>query len=345
MKIIKILKIKTAILGIAMLSLFGLGSTPSQAAQVSFDFFYSNLSPQGSWYSSAEYGQVWRPYDVDYNWNPYYDGHWVYTDLGWTWVSDYEWGSIPYHYGTWVMDANLGWVWVPGYVWAPAWVVFRSGPDYIGWAPVAPQFSVGFSASYSAPTAGPFVFVSTGDFLAPRVRTYVVPEQQSTVILNRTRIENNLVVENNVVVNRGPEPSLVERASGHAVRAVRIEQVHGVAAEPHFSRADLRVDPEHMRGGVRAAEPVSTGRPMTGAQKPDSERAFPRPGRRPAEMTPPAPRPDATPPAPVVTPDGKQGQANPPAKQDTGKSKKATKPPKKKKSGNRETEPGKEQTP
>ena len=335
----KIIKINTAILGIAMMLLLGLSSTPLQAAQVSFDFFYSNLSPHGSWHASVEYGQVWRPSVDDYNWNPYYDGHWVYTDLGWAWVSDYDWGSIPYHYGTWALDADLGWVWVPGYVWAPAWVVFRSGPDYIGWAPVAPQFSVGFSASYNAPTAGPFVFVSTGDFLAPRVRTYVVPERQSTVILNSTRIENNLVVENNVVVNRGPDPSLVEKASGLALRAVRIEQVHGVAAEPRFSRADLRVDPERMREGVHASEQVSTDRPMMpGAQR----RAFPRPGHRPAEMTPPATRPGAAPPAPVVTPDGKRAQASPPAKQDNGT--KAKKPPKKK-GGNRETEPGKEQTP
>jgi hypothetical protein len=340
MKIMEVLKIKTAVLGIAMMLLLGLSSTPSQAAQVSFDLFYSSLSPHGSWYASAEYGQVWRPNVDDSDWNPYYDGHWVYTDLGWTWVSDYDWGSIPYHYGTWTQDAELGWVWVPGYVWAPSWVVFRSGPDYIGWAPVAPQFSVGFSAGYNAPAAGPFLFVSTGDFLAPRVRTCVVPERQSTVILNRTRIENNLVVENNVVVNRGPDPSLVERASGHAVRAVRIEQVHGVASEPRFSRADLRIDPERMHGGVRASEPVSIDRPMPGSRKPESERAFPRPGHRPAEMTPPAPRPGASPPATVVTPDGKRGQASPPAKQDTGK--KAKKPPKKK-GGNREAEPGKDQ--
>jgi len=121
MKILKILKTNTVILGIAMMMLLlGLSSTPSQAAQVSFNFFYSNLSPHGSWYASAEYGQVWHPSVDDYNWNPYYDGHWVYTDLGWTWVSDYDWGSIPYHYGAWVLDAELGWVWVPGYVWAPS---------------------------------------------------------------------------------------------------------------------------------------------------------------------------------------------------------------------------------
>src|SRR5882672_4998945 len=125
-------------------------ATPAQAS-VDFGFVYSNLSPHGSWLVSAQYGRVWRPADYSPGWNPYYDGHWVYTDVGWTWVSDYDWGAIPYHYGTWVPDPVLGWVWVPGYVWAPAWVVFRTAPDYIGWAPVPPSFSVGVSIGFEEP--------------------------------------------------------------------------------------------------------------------------------------------------------------------------------------------------
>ena len=103
----------------------------TKAAEVSFGFFYSNLQPHGSWVVSANYGQVWLPHAHGPGWNPYYDGHWVYTELGWTWVSDYPWGAIPYHYGTWTVDPVLGWIWVPGYVWAPSWVVFCSGPGYI----------------------------------------------------------------------------------------------------------------------------------------------------------------------------------------------------------------------
>jgi hypothetical protein len=68
--------------------------------------------------------------------------------MGWTWISDYEWGAIPYHYGTWVADRNVGWVWIPGRVWAPSWVVFRTGPDYIGWAPVPTGYSVGMSIDF-----------------------------------------------------------------------------------------------------------------------------------------------------------------------------------------------------
>ena len=115
-----------------------------------------------------------RPFEV-IGWHPYTYGHWVYTDVGWTWVSDYEWGAIPYHYGTWVLEPELGWVWVPGYVWAPAWVVFRTGPSYVGWAPVPPSFSVGMSFSFSNHGADHFVFVREPDFVAPHIHRYAVP--------------------------------------------------------------------------------------------------------------------------------------------------------------------------
>jgi len=248
--------VKAALLGIAIVILSAAWSKPARAADVSFDFFYSNLSPHGSWMVSSEYGQVWQPRVYAVDWNPYYDGHWVYTDLGWAWVSDYSWGSVPYHYGTWALDADYGWVWVPGYVWAPAWVVFRTGPDYIGWAPVSPRYSLSVSKSFGQPTSGPFVFVSARDFVAPRVRTHILPQRQTTVLVQNTRIVNSLTIENGVVVNRGPNPKLIERASGRPIPETRIEQVRGVALEPHIDRARLRVDPQRMREGLRVAEPT-----------------------------------------------------------------------------------------
>ena len=113
---------------------------------------------------------MWQPAAYQPGWNPYYDGHWEETDVGNTWVSDYEWGDVPYHYGTWTFDPRMGWVWVPGYTWAPAWVVFRTGPDYIGWAPVTPTFSVGISIGIGDYDPGHFVFVPAHAFFDPRVR-------------------------------------------------------------------------------------------------------------------------------------------------------------------------------
>jgi len=63
---------------------------------VSLGFFDSGLSPHGSWYESTDFGRVWQPRGIASGWHPYHRGHWVYTEVGWTWVSDHAWGAIPF---------------------------------------------------------------------------------------------------------------------------------------------------------------------------------------------------------------------------------------------------------
>lgn len=241
-------------------------SAPARA-EVSFSFFYSNLSRYGDWDVSAEYGDVWCPREGRGDWHPYEDGRWAYTDVGWAWVSDYTWGSIPYHYGTWVVDRRLGWVWVPGYVWAPSWVVFRTGADYIGWAPVAPSFSVG--VSFGSPSAASFVYVPSRQFLSSRLRSYVVPERRARDLSRRTRLVNNIRIENDIVVNHGPDVSYVEGAVNRRIRPERIERVNRVAPQRDFSRDSIRIDRQRHREGLRAAEP---SRGQVEKQQPQQER-------------------------------------------------------------------------
>lgn len=113
----------------------------------SFQTFYDALGSQGTWIQSSDYGYVWQPQVSDPDWAPYTDGHWVYTDDGWTWVSDESWGWATYHYGRWVNLDGTGWCWVPGYTWAPAWVSWRYGDGYCGWAPLPPDSFVGVDYS------------------------------------------------------------------------------------------------------------------------------------------------------------------------------------------------------
>src|SRR5471032_2213231 len=115
----------------------------------SFQTFYDQLGDQGSWVQTDDYGYVFQPNVSDPDWAPYTDGHWVYTDQGWTWVSDEPWGWATYHYGRWANIDGTGWVWVPGYRWAPAWVSWRYGGGYAGWAPLPPETFVG--AEYGDP--------------------------------------------------------------------------------------------------------------------------------------------------------------------------------------------------
>src|SRR6185436_12975361 len=120
---------------------------------VSFQFFYDNLSPYGQWVYHPLYGYIWHP-NAERGFRPYRTrGHWVWSDeYEWVWVSDYNWGWAAFHYGRWFYDSYYGWMWMPDYDWAPAWVAWRSGGDYYGWAPLDPGFNLSLSfGSYSPP--------------------------------------------------------------------------------------------------------------------------------------------------------------------------------------------------
>jgi len=119
------------------------GSGAPDDSSTSFQTFYDNLGSQGTWIQSSDYGYVWQPTITDADWAPYTEGHWVYTDYGWTWVSEEPWGWATYHYGRWANIEGTGWVWVPGYTWAPAWVSWRYGGGYCGWAPLPPDSFLG----------------------------------------------------------------------------------------------------------------------------------------------------------------------------------------------------------
>ena len=101
--------------------------------------FTSPLAAEGAWVTVGSYGRCWHPNGVAVGWRPYCSGQWVWTDCGWYWQSDEPWAWACYHYGNWVYDGTIGWVWVPGIEWAPAWVSWRTGPGYIGWAPLGPR--------------------------------------------------------------------------------------------------------------------------------------------------------------------------------------------------------------
>jgi hypothetical protein len=123
---------------------------PRAHASVDLGFFYDSLAPYGNWIQRPSYGWVWTPREVSASWRPYQAGHWVWSDEGWTWLSDEPYGWATYHYGRWYQDPEIGWAWVPGNDWAPAWVSWQEGNDYVGWAPLPPGANVNASN-----TAGP----------------------------------------------------------------------------------------------------------------------------------------------------------------------------------------------
>jgi hypothetical protein len=185
--------------------------------QVNVDYFYDTLSPYGSWVNIDGYGQCWQPTTVIYNasWRPYSDrGHWVYTDYGWYWDSDYSWG-VTFHYGRWFHHARFGWCWYPDTMWAPSWVTWRSDVDYFGWAPLPPfaVFTPGVGFLYEGGPvsmdfdfglgADSFVFISPAHFLDRHPSLFSAKPQYVTTIFSRTKVVNNFSVNSKNVVNAG----------------------------------------------------------------------------------------------------------------------------------------------
>jgi hypothetical protein len=146
--------------------------------------FREPLAPYGSWVDDATYGTVWVPSAtvVGADFAPYQTaGHWeLDASDDWLWVSDYDWGYVPFHYGRWVWVSGRGWAWIPGRQYAPAWVVWRTGTyGYIGWAPMPPAFywTGGLAVALWAPPPAAYVFCSTTHVFAPRVTTYVIRDR------------------------------------------------------------------------------------------------------------------------------------------------------------------------
>jgi len=63
-------------------------SKAQEGGYVSYQEFYDELDPYGTWVNDPQYGNVWIP-DAGDDFRPYATrGHWVVTDYGNTWVSD-----------------------------------------------------------------------------------------------------------------------------------------------------------------------------------------------------------------------------------------------------------------
>ena len=218
---------KIAVAAIVILSLLiiaPVNNTKAQfSASISFQTFYSELSPYGQWVDDPEYGYVWVP-DVDPGFRPYYtSGHWVMTRYGAMWVSGYSWGWAPFHYGRWVYNSYYGWVWIPDTVWGPAWVSWRWGGSYCGWAPLGPGISIGFSfgSSYSVPYDW-WVFVPQRYCLSASFYNYRLASVNNITYVRNTTIINNTYVNNNVTYAAGPRINDIQKVTGNKVSVYNV---------------------------------------------------------------------------------------------------------------------------
>ncbi len=190
----RILKTTLIAISVLLLGSFHNKTSAQGSVSVSFQTFYDELSPYGQWIDYPEYGYVWRPDSYRYNdFHPYRSGgNWAWSeDYGWLWVSDYDWGWAPFHYGRWIYDDWDGWLWVPDYEWGPAWVTWRGGGDYYGWAPMRPGINISINfGSYDLPY-NYWSFAPRRYINYPRISNYCMGYDRNTYIFNSTTIINN----------------------------------------------------------------------------------------------------------------------------------------------------------
>jgi hypothetical protein len=168
--------------------------------------FHEPLSPYGRWEVVGSYGNCWIPGGVASGWSPYSNGYWQQTDGGWYWASDEPWAWATYHYGGWDFDSQFGWYWVPQTIWAPAWVSWREGGGYVGWAPLGPSGRAIVEVNKSGGAPRGYVFVQERQFLQP--------------VNSKTVIVNNVTINKTLINKKGPATAVIEKASGRKIEAV-----------------------------------------------------------------------------------------------------------------------------
>ncbi|HYJ06430.1 MAG TPA: DUF6600 domain-containing protein [Chthoniobacterales bacterium] len=227
---------KRILLAIAVLAFVFPAVRQAEAADISIDFFYDNIGDGGNWVEVADYGYCWQPSVAASNrsWRPYTDGYWAYTDVGWTWVSYEDFGWATYHYGRWVRLRGRGWIWVPGREWGPAWVSWRTGGDYVGWAPLPPHGGGDFFYENRAITArvdiefdiGPlyYNFIDVRYIGEPVLRERIFASEQNVTYITKTVNVTNIIYRDNQVHNYGPDYNTLSRYSTRPIQRLSLQR-------------------------------------------------------------------------------------------------------------------------
>ena len=242
---------------------------------MSYQTFYDQLSPYGSWIDYPGYGYVWVP-QANAGFSPYMnDGHWVYTEFGWTWVSDYQWGWATFHYGRWFQDpAYGGWLWIPGHEWAPAWVTWGQYEGYYCWAPVGPRDYINGHWGYGN-YEHHWNCLPRGRMGETGISRYVV----SNTVVNHDRKEfehkvtviHNVNTYNRTVYNSGPKAEDVQRVTGHPVQRITVSQVSKPQATAvRGDKVEVYRPTISRNTGTQRAIPANVVRPANEGAKPNT---------------------------------------------------------------------------
>jgi hypothetical protein len=226
----------------------GTGSETATQSVPPPDESFSVLDPYGVWMDIAGLGRVWQP-AVSYDWRPFGDGQWVWTDRGWMWLSDEPFGWIVYHYGSWAYWGAAGWLWVPGYEWSPARVRWYAGEDFVGWAPMPPP---GVSFPQGNAQENMWMVVPANQFTREHVGRYRESAQPRVLVPGREQ-------------QHAPDVRLIQRVTNQELRRRTTESEDIRRGQRTLTR--VRVKEETPPAPV-APPPQITTPPPAGAPSP-----------------------------------------------------------------------------
>jgi hypothetical protein len=214
-------------------------AAPPAPVEIADSTFYDELTPYGTWVDVEGYGPCWQPTVVVANsgWRPYFDGgHWVYTDCGWYWLSDYSWGWAPFHYGRWFQHQRLGWCWLPDRVWGPSWVSWRYTEGYCGWAPMPPGalYTAGIGLTYWGRGVavgfdfnlgpGSYAFIAWGHFHDRSLRYYAMAPANLNRVFLQSTVTTRITGNHSTVANVGLPVDRVMASTHEPVRKVALQE-------------------------------------------------------------------------------------------------------------------------
>jgi hypothetical protein len=199
----------------------------AQQPNVSFQVFYDQLGPYGEWVNYPNWGYVWIP-DAGPDFVPYStQGHWILTDDGWTWMSDYSWGWAPFHYGCWDYDQYYGWFWVPGNEWGPAWVTWRRSDGYYGWAPMEPGISLSatFGRAYDVHDDH-WIFVKDRDIDRADINHYYINRTDQDRVVRHSSVINNTYIDSrrHTTYVTGPAREDIQKITGRKLNPANVQE-------------------------------------------------------------------------------------------------------------------------
>jgi hypothetical protein len=218
----------TTILLAGCTSSSNVSQVPGPDGSITYQTFYDDLSPYGTWIDYPGYGNVWNP-RVDGDFRPYAtNGYWNYSNDGWAWNSSYSWGWAPFHYGRWLYDDAYGWLWVPGYDWSPAWVTWGYMDNNYCWAPLMPGVNAGVQFGGWRPHD--FYWNVCGrDHIYDRNLGAALQRPGSiNNISSRVTMINNYATTNihNQYYSRGPAVNEVEKYTNRKIDPVNFREVN-----------------------------------------------------------------------------------------------------------------------